>query len=108
MKDFLKHIENIRYATQQEKSNELWDIEGILKNKSNQLLKFDIRPMSQFNDETGKKVSIKSKADKIVFKKNKNYILVDVEELNNYVKKHKLKKIYLENIVEKLEWNVVI
>lgn len=107
MKDFLKHLTNIRYATKKEKETELWDIKGMLK-KSNQLLKFDIRPMSKFNNEVVKKISFKSKADKIVFKQNKNYILVDVEELNNYVKTHKLKKVYLDNVVEKLEWNVVI
>lgn len=108
MKDFLKHIDNIKYATEKEKTTQLWDIQGVLKNKSNQQFKFDTRPVSHFNNEIGKKISVKSKADKTVFKKNKNYIIVDVEELNNYVIKHKLKKIYLESIIEKLEWNIQI
>jgi oligoribonuclease NrnB/cAMP/cGMP phosphodiesterase (DHH superfamily) len=107
MKDFLKHINNIRHATEKEKNNELWDLEGVLK-KSNQLLKFDTRPVSKFKDEVGKIVRVKSKADKIVFKDNNNYILIDLEELNNYVKKHKLKKVYLKNIIKKLEWNVIL
>ena len=107
MNDFVKYLTNIRYASEKEKNTELWDIEGILK-KSNRLLKFDTRPVSKFKDEVGKIVRVKSKADKIVFKDNNNYILIDLEELNNYVKKHKLKKVYLKNIIKKLEWNVIL
>ena len=67
---------------------ELWDVEGILKDRLNQKLKFDLRPLKD-NAKIG---SFKTKADKMVFDMPKEYIVIDVEELQNYVKTNKIKK----------------
>lgn len=72
---------------------ELWDVEGILKDRLNQKLKFDLRPLKD-NAKIG---SFKTKADKMVFDMPKEYIVIDVEELQNYVKTNKIKKCIYKN-----------
>ena len=36
-----KYLTDVTYATDEQKSKELWDVSGILKNKSNRVFKFD-------------------------------------------------------------------
>ena len=45
MKDFIKkHLTKVKHATKKQKEKELWDVSGILKNRLNQKLKYDLRP----------------------------------------------------------------
>ena len=49
MKKFISdHLDQVRYPSHQQKTQELWDVEGLLKDRSNQLLKFDLRPIIEF------------------------------------------------------------
>ena len=100
----LGFLSDITYATLNQKQKELWDVEGILKNRLNQKLKFDLRPLKN-NIKTG---SFKSKADKMVFDMKDQYIIVDIEELHAYIKTNKLKDLYLEELISKLEWNIIL
>jgi hypothetical protein len=95
---------DINYANNSQRKKELWDVEGILKNRLNQKLKFDLRPLKD-NAKIG---SFKTKADKMVFDMPKEYIVIDVEELQNYVKTNKIKKVYLQKLIFELDWNIVI
>jgi|TARA_R100001594_G_scaffold90729_1_gene125109 hypothetical protein len=104
MTNFCKKLINITHATDLQKKTELWDIEGIIKDHSNQRFKFDTRPMK--NDL--KKGYFKTKADKIVFEKDNQFIVVETEELHKYLKKNKLKEVNLEELVLKLEWNIIL
>jgi len=104
MTNFCKKLINITHATDLQKKTELWDIEGIIKDHSNQRFKFDTRPMK--NDL--KKGYFKTKADKIVFEKNDQFIVVETEELHKYLKKNKLKEVNLEELVLELEWNIIL
>ena len=72
------------YATPNQQRTQLWDIQGIIKNKSNQSFKFDLRPL------------------------NKNFILIDVKELHDKLKKTTDRVIQLNDLLEDLEWNVII
>jgi len=94
----------INYANNSQRKKELWDVEGILKNRLNQKLKFDLRPLKD-NAKIG---SFKTKADKMVFDMPKEYIVIDVEELQNYVKTNKIKKVHLQKLIFELDWNIVI
>jgi hypothetical protein len=106
---FSIYLNNIIWPTQDQKNNEHWNISGVLKKNSNQEFKFDVRPMFQMpNNQLGKKASTASKADKIVFETDKNWVIVDVIELNIYVKKHKLKIVQLEDLISRLEWNIIL
>ena len=45
MKDFIKkYLTNVKQATKKQKEKELWDVVGILKNRLNEKLKYDLRP----------------------------------------------------------------
>ena len=101
MKNFYKKLKNITLASLKQKKNELWDAEGVLHN---QLLKFDTRPI-QNNAKIG---SFKTKANKMVFDMKDEYIIVDVEELHQYIKENKLKDIDLQDLLSKLEWNIIL
>ena len=96
---FLKLLSNVKHPTQNQKLKELWDVEGILHN---QTFKFDLRPL-QNNSKQG---SFITKADKIVYDMKDEYIVVDVEELHNYLKHDNKKVVYLDELLKNLEWNI--
>ena len=102
--NFIDILDNIKYATKQEQQKELWDVEGILENRLNQKFKFDLRPIKN-NSKIG---SFKSKANKIVFDMKDQFIVVDTEELHQYLKENKLKEVHLQDLLSKLEWNIIL
>jgi len=101
---FEKHLDDIEYPSQKQKT-ELWNISGILKNRLNQKLKFDTRPIQKEGFKVG---SFKSKADKMVFYLNKKWVIIDVEELHNYIKKNNMKDINIEELINSLDWNITL
>lgn len=101
---FLDNLSNINRPNNKTKVKELWDVEGIIKDKSNQIFKFDLRPLKN-NIKGG---SFKTKADKMVFDIKDQWIIVDVDELHNYLQENKLKKVQLEDLISKLEWNIIL
>lgn len=101
---FLDNLSNINKPNNKTKVKELWDVEGIIKDKSNQVFKFDLRPLKN-NIKGG---SFKTKADKMVFDFKDQWIIVDVNELHKYLEENKLKKVFLQDLVDKLDWNILI
>ena len=109
MDSFIKNLKNIKYPLKNKKEKESWDVEGILKNRTNKSLKFDLRPLSKYkNNAVGKKVRNISKADKIVFDLKNQWIIVDVEELREYCKKTRSKQVLLKDLIFELDWNIVL
>ena len=45
---------------------------------------------------------------KMVFDIKDQWIIVDVNELHNYLEENKLKKVQLEDLISNLEWNIVL
>ena len=106
---FSIHLQDITWPTEAQKNNEHWNVSGVLKKNSNQEFKFDVRPMFQMpNNQLGKKATTASKADKIVFETDKNWVIIDVLELHEYIKKQCLTVIQFEDLLSKLEWNIYI
>lgn len=103
-KSFEKYLEDIKYPSK-EQQNELWNISGILRNRLNQKLKFDTRPIQKEGFKVG---SFKSKADKMVFYLNKKWIIIDMEELILYIKNNNMKDIKIEQLIDKLDWNIIL
>ena len=101
MTKFLERLTNVTKATSKQKKRELWDVEAIL---NNQLLKFDLRPLNN-NTKSG---SFKTKADKIVIDIKNQWIIVDTEELHQYLKENNIKIVQLEDLISKLEWNIIL
>lgn len=85
-----------------------WDVEGIIKDRTNQPFKFDLKPIRNIKGILGKEGNFNKKADKMVFEYSDKYIVLDIEELNNYVKTYKLKIVQMKELLEKLEWNIIL
>ena len=108
-KRFSIYLDNIVWPTEEQKSKEHWNILGILKKNSNQEFKFDVRSMFQMPDnQLGKKGTTASKADKIVFETDKDWVIIDAQELHEFIKKQSLKVVQFEDLLNKLEWNIYI
>lgn len=88
---------------------EHWNIAGILKNKSNQHLKFDVRGMFQLPEgRFAKKGYASTKADKMVFETEKEWIILDVPEIHKHLNKQQTRVLYLEDLISTLDWNIIL
>jgi hypothetical protein len=88
--------------------NNNYQVEGQLI-QSNQYYKFDIRNLSDFpEDKKGKLISSGSQANKVLFEDDKNWILVDTQELIKYMKAYGLKEIRLEELIKNIDWNIIL
>jgi len=106
---FKDQLIDIRYATKKQIQQEHWHIEGILKAKSNQKFKFDLSPIIKFDQEDyGKIGHFKSKADKIVFDFKNTWILLDTEELHEYIKETNKRDLDINELLQELSWNIVL
>ena|SRR5210317_1560191 len=108
MKNFISNLTDISYPTKKQKVEEIWDIEGRLRN-ANQIFKFDIRPIQSVGDNRLEKTGyFNTKADKIVFETINNWIIFDIEELNEYVKSTDREDFNLDELINNLSWNIVL
>jgi len=88
---------------------ESWHVKGMLKNKSNQEFKFDVRGMQKVEvNKYEKKGFLKTNADKMVFETEKEWVIFDYEELNNYMYNNNLKDVLFDDLLVKLEWTTII
>tara|TARA_R110000803_G_scaffold164758_2_gene228415 strand:+ start:8243 stop:8575 length:333 start_codon:yes stop_codon:yes gene_type:complete len=100
---FKEYLTNIEYPTKPRG----WNIAGILKKRSNEHLKYDVRAMSEINDMLAKHMSTASQADKLVFETKHYWLIIDNKELKDYVVSRKLKIVYLDNIIKDLNtWTI--
>jgi len=101
---FSKHLTAIEYPKQKTS----WNIAGILKDR-NAFYKFDVRDMFELPDGTpAQKGSLDSKADKMVLEFEDKWVILDLEELHQYIKKNKIKKVYVNDLISKLEWTIFL
>jgi hypothetical protein len=100
---------SIKYATRSQIKNECWHVEGIIKNRSNETLKFDIRKMdTTYKKKPAKRGFTFSKADKMVFETKKEWVLLDMQEIQDLLESGKMKIFYLDNLIRDLEWNIIL
>lgn len=101
---FKDYLNNIEYPNDKQS----WDIAGVIKGQ-NRFYKFDTRPIQKTKEgEMGKQSSFNTKADKMVFEDEKQWIIIDIEELHAYLKENKLEKVYLNDLISKLDWNIIL
>lgn len=109
MKAFLKYLDQITYATDEQKEKELWDVSGVLKDRLNENLKFDIRPMFEHTTgEPAKKSNVSTKADKMVIEEINRWVVLDVKELIKNIKQNKKTVLRVEDLLKILDWNIII
>ena len=103
-KKFSKYLTSIKYP----EKNCSWNIAGVLR-KSNRYYKFDVRNMRKLpNGQIGKEGSLKTKADKMVFETDSYWAVFDIKELHKYLKVKKLKTLYFDDLMDDLDWNIII
>ena len=108
MKDFVtKYLINPQWANEKE-TKEGWNVKGILKDRSNEVLKFDLRPARNYKQGAGKTGRMFSKADKMVFEAIDKCIIIDMKEVKRHVLKTKSSLVNLEFILKNLDWNIEI
>jgi len=49
-----------------------------------------------------------TKADKMVLELKDQWIILDIEELLLYIRKHKVKKVYVNDLIQELEWTIFL
>ena len=99
MKHFEANLTNIKYPDEPS----TWHVKGIIKGH-NGYFKFDLSPLKN----NTKKGFFRTKADKIVVDTKNQWIILDVEELHQYLKENNIKIVQLEELLSKLEWNIVL
>ena len=109
MKKFIELLHEPVLATSKQQLEEIWDIEGRLKN-ANQTFKFDIRPLRTVdnNNRVEKTGYFKTKSDKIVFETINQWVIFDTEELNEYVKSKDKKDFNVDELLDNLSWNLIL
>ena len=109
MSKFENMLTDLNYPSVEQRKKELWNIEGIIKNKSNQKFKFDTRPILKLKDgQVGKKGSFFTKAEKVVFEYKNEWVIVDIEELHTYIKENKKTILEIKEILNNLDWNIIL
>jgi hypothetical protein len=98
-----QYLSNVKWN-----DDDQWQVEGNIERLSNQYLKFDIRFLKDFNDKKGKLINSKSKADKVLFEDDINWILIDTQELIKHMKAYSLKEVKLEELIKSIEWNIIL
>jgi hypothetical protein len=102
--EFVKqYLTNVKWNDSEE-----WQVEGLIKKLSNQYLKFDIRFLKDFSNKQGKLINYNSKADKVLFENDKEWILIDTQELIKYVKISNLKEIKVDDLLSNIDWNIIL
>jgi hypothetical protein len=108
MSKILKNFSTYLTAIEYPKEKTSWNIAGILKDR-NAFYKFDVRDMFTLPDGTpAQKGRTDSKADKMVLETDDKWVILDLEELHRYIKKNKLKKVYVNDLISKLEWTIFL
>ena len=98
---FSKYLTGIEYP----KEKTSWNIAGMIKG-SNAFYRFDVREMFMVNGEKAQKGRTDTKADKMVLEFEDKWVILDLEELHQYIKKNKLTKVYVNDLISKLEWTI--
>jgi hypothetical protein len=106
---FIDQLDDVTYATDEQIAKEHWHVEGLIKTRTNQKLKFDLSPIKKFKEKDfGKIGHFKSKSDKIVFDFKDSWILIDTQELHEHIEKTNKKDLNLNELLDEFSWNIII
>tara|TARA_R100001015_G_C4547943_1_gene110479 strand:+ start:287 stop:616 length:330 start_codon:yes stop_codon:yes gene_type:complete len=104
VKRFAKHLTNIEYP----KEKTSWNIAGIIKGQ-NAFYRFDVRNMFKLSDGTpAQNGKLNTKAQKMVLEADKEWLILDLEELHQHIRKEKKSKLYINDLISELEWTIFL
>ena len=99
---FAKHLTAIEYP----KEKTSWNIAGIIKG-TNAFYRFDVRDLLKLpNEELAQKGRLDSKAQKMFIEGEKDWLVLDLEELHKYIRREKKRKVYVKDLISDLEWTI--
>tara|TARA_R100000781_G_scaffold110718_1_gene76380 strand:+ start:505 stop:837 length:333 start_codon:yes stop_codon:yes gene_type:complete len=102
LKRFAKHLTAIEYP----KEKTSWNIAGIIKGQ-NAFYRFDVRDMFKLPEgEPAQSGRLDSKAQKMVLEGEKDWLILDLEELHEYIRREKKMKVYVNDLISDLEWTI--
>jgi hypothetical protein len=101
---FSKYLTGIEYP----KEKTSWNIAGMIKG-SNAFYRFDVREMFEMPDGTpAQSGRTDTKAQKMVLEGEKEWLILDLEELHEYIRREKKKKLYINDLISDLEWTIFL
>jgi len=101
---FAEYLTSVEYP--KEKSS--WNIAGIIKGK-NAFYRFDVKNMFKMPDGTSaRKGRLDSEAQKMVIEGKKDWLILDLEELHEYIRREKKTKVYINDLISDLEWTIFL
>lgn len=101
---FSKYLTEVKYP----KEKTSWNIAGMLKGQ-NAFYKFDVRNMFNLpNEGLAQKGKLNSQAEKMVLEGEKQWLILDLEELHEYIRREKKRKIYINDLIDNLEWTIFL
>ena len=104
----VKRFSNYLTAIEYPKEKTSWNIAGIIKGQ-NAFYKFDVRNMLELPKEgLAQKGRLNSKADKMVLESEKQWLILDLEELHEYIRREKKRKVYVNDLISDLEWTIFL
>ena len=101
---FSKHLTAIEYP----KEKTSWNIAGIIKGQ-NAFYKFDVRDMFELPEEgLAQDGRLDTQAQKMVLEGDKQWLILDLEELHEYIRREKKQKVYINDLIDDLEWTIFL
>lgn len=101
---FSKYLTAIEYP----KEKASWNIAGIIKGK-NAFYRFDVRKMFKLPDGTpAQKGRLDTQAQKMVIEGKKDWMIIDLEEFHQYIRREKKKNVYVNDLISDLEWTIFL
>ena len=104
VKKFSQNLTAIEYP----KEKTSWNIAGIIKG-SNAFYRFDVREMFKMPSGTlAQNGRLNTKAQKMVLEDEKQWLILDLEELHEYIRREKKTKVYINDLIDDLEWTIFL
>ena len=104
VKKFSQNLTAIEYP----KEKTSWNIAGIIKG-SNAFYRFDVREMFEMPDGTpAQSGRTDTKAQKMVLEGEKEWLILDLEELHEYIRREKKKEVYINDLISDLERTIFL
>ena len=104
LEKFSKHLTGIEYP----KKKTSWNVAGIIKGQ-NAFYRFDVRDMFTLPDkgpvQSGR---LDSQAQKMVLEGKKEWLILDLEELHEHIRREKKTEVYINDLISDLEWTIFI
>tara|TARA_B100000085_G_scaffold74839_1_gene67214 strand:- start:259 stop:588 length:330 start_codon:yes stop_codon:yes gene_type:complete len=101
---FSKYLTGIEYP----KEKTSWNIAGMIKG-SNAFYRFDVREMFEMPDGTpAQSGRTDTKAQKMVLEGEKEWLILDLEELHEYIRREKKRELYINDLISDLEWTIFL